>query len=78
MRLRWIYKWNSVAVDVKKNKIYIKWSNPVNDDESPDAFHTVVIPVSNVGKEIAEQKRKLLKDIPEIEREILRTLKDKI
>ena len=65
-RLRYIFRWNAVDAVVRDNEIFITWF----DKDVGDVFERVVYPVKMIDSAIKTQKRKLLRDIPDCEKEV--------
>jgi hypothetical protein len=68
-RLRYITRWDNVRVDLNRdNDVVITWFNESN----ADLFERIIYPIKSIDSAIKTQKRKLLRDIPDNEKEVYR------
>lgn len=74
-RVRYVRSWNNVSTEMpNKSTFVIKWYNHVLDPDNDSAFQCITYPVKMIDQVTKEQLRKLKKDIPDIEREILKSV----
>ena len=74
-RVRYNHSWHNVSIEMpNKSTFVIKWYNHVLEPENDARFMCITYPVKMIDQVTTEQLRKLKKDIPDIEREILKAI----
>ena len=70
-RLRYVEKWNSVSATIEKDYgdkevVNITWFN----QGEPNSFERIIYPIDRITNAIQAQERKLLRDMPDCEKEV--------
>jgi len=74
IRLKYVRSWGQVAVGKVNDTFTIEWSQYQGDPENTAFFQSTAYPSEMIDKVIKEQKAKLKRDIPEYERELLKSI----
>jgi uncharacterized membrane protein YcaP (DUF421 family) len=76
MRLKHIRNWGDVVFvhDEQNGLLNITWKSFLGDPDNNAFFHQTIYPEKMIDKVIREQKNKLKRDIPTIEKEILKSI----
>ena len=76
MRLKHIVNWGDVVFthDTEKGLLTITWKSFLGDPDNSAFFQQTIYPDKMIDKVIREQKNKLKRDIPTIEKEILKSI----
>ena len=74
-RVKYVRSWGSVMVEQPtKNTFSIKWYSYQGDPDNTSRFQITTYPINMLGFIIKEQSRKLKKDIPKEEQEVLKSI----
>lgn len=73
-RVRYVRKWKSVSVSQDNDTITIKWYCSYDDPLNTSLFQSITYPSVSLSTAISDQKRKLKRDVPQQELEILKSL----
>ena len=75
-RIRYLYKWNCVKISKhNKRNFSVKWYGYyMEDPDNFGLFQETTYPMKEIDDIINDQKRKLKKDIPGNEKEVLKTI----
>lgn len=73
-RVRYMRAWNAVDVFNNKSKFTIKWHEWMGEPNNTALFQEVTYPIEMLDTEIRKQRDKLKKDIPECERNVLKSV----
>ena len=76
MRLRYVVSWGIVVLsyDINANAFDIMWSSYLGDPDNSAFFQQTIYPDKMIDKIIKEQQAKLKRDIPNNEKDILKSI----
>ena len=76
MRLKYVNNWGNVAVRTEPyNEVFsITWSSFLGDPDNSAFFQSTTYPEKMIDKIIKEQKNKLKRDMPNNEKDILKSI----